>query len=60
MATIPHPQPTGRTKEELAVELLDLMEGYFDDAGLTESQREERYAALKNSLDEKDAVRAIS
>jgi hypothetical protein len=60
MATVPQAPPTSQTKEESARELLNVMENYFDDIGLTASERDGRYAALKNSLDAKDDARARS
>ncbi len=60
MATIPQVKPKRRTDEELAAELHRVIEGHFDDLGLTEAQRDEKYAALDRSLNARDASRAKS
>jgi hypothetical protein len=58
MATIPQVTPKKRTDKELAAELRQVIEGHFDDLGLTEAQRDEEYAALEQSLNARDASRA--
>jgi hypothetical protein len=58
MATIPQVEPKRRTSEELAVELLQVVEEHFDGMGLTEAERDERYDALDRSLNARGATRA--
>ena len=58
MATIPQIEPKKRTSEELASELHRLIEGCFDDMGLSQQERDSRYRALDHSLDANDAARA--
>ncbi len=60
MATIPQVKPqTGSTKE-LATEMRRAVEGHFDESGLTDAERESKYASLERSLNERDASRAKS
>ena len=58
MATIPQVEQKKRTSEEVAVDLLKLVEEHFDEMGLTEAERDERFEALDRSLSARDAVRA--
>jgi hypothetical protein len=60
MATIPQVRPKKRTDKELAAELGYVMESYFNDMGLTQQERDARYAALDKSLDARDAAHAKS
>jgi hypothetical protein len=60
MATIPQVRPKKRTDEQLAAELGRVFESYFDDMGLTQEERDARYAAIDKSLDARDAARAKS
>jgi len=55
MAAIPRIVPKRRTDEELAAKLRRLIEGCFDDMGLSEAERDMRYEALDRSLDANDA-----
>ena len=57
MATIPQPAPRKLNLEEAAAELYRLLEEHFDEMGLTEAQRDARYAALDRSLDARDIAR---
>jgi len=50
MATIPQVKPKKRTDKELAAELHRLIEGCFDDMGLSQTERDARYDALDRSL----------
>ena len=58
MATIPQVAAKRRTSEEVAVDLLKLVEEHFDEMGLSEAERDERFDALDRSLSAKDAARA--
>ena len=58
MATIPQVAAKRRTSEEVAVDLLKLVEEHFDEMGLSEAERDERFDALDRSLSAKDATRA--
>jgi hypothetical protein len=60
MATVPQVRPKKRSDEELAAELGRVLESYFDDIGLTQAERDARYAAVDKSLDARDAARARS
>ena len=57
MATIPQVSPKKRTLEEGAAELHRLIEEHFDEMGLTEAERDARYASLDRSLDARDRAR---
>jgi hypothetical protein len=46
------------TLEQAAAELYKIVESHFDDLGLAEAQRDERYNSLRESLDAKDAASA--
>lgn len=58
MATIPQVRPKKRTDEELAAELHRVIEGHFDELGLSAAQRDAEYADLEQSLNARDASRA--
>jgi len=58
MATIPQVEPKKRTDEELAAELLQLIDGYFDDIGLDQAEKVARYDALDEPLSARDSARA--
>ena len=58
MATIPQVRPKKRTDEELAEELHRVIEGHFDNLGLTEAERDQEYTELEQSLNARDASRA--
>jgi len=58
MATIPQVEPKQRTSEEVAVDMLKLVEEHFDEMGLSEAERDERFDALDRSLSAKGAARA--
>jgi hypothetical protein len=58
MATIPQVKPKQRTDEELVAELRRVIEGHFDDLGLTAPERDKEYEALEQSLNARDASRA--
>jgi hypothetical protein len=58
MATTPQVRPKKRTSEEVAVDMLKLVEEHFDEMGLSKAERDERYDALDRSLNAKDATRA--
>jgi len=58
VATIPQVNPKQRTDEELVSELHQVFESHFDDLGLTMPERDAEYAALEQSLNERDASRA--
>ena len=62
MATLPVThveQPnTKLTPEEAAAELYRIVEGHFDDLGLTEEQRDERYSKLDRKLQATNAAAA--
>jgi len=61
MATAPMSKPKSKlTKEEAVGRLGQIIEGYFDDAGLNQVERDERYERLKQHLDSKDAAHAKS
>ena len=60
MATIPQVKPKKRTDKQSAAELYRVIEGHFDDLGLTEAERDKKYAALEQSLNARDASRAKS
>jgi len=57
MATIPQVRPKKRTLKEGAAELHRLIEEHFDEMGLTEVERDARYASLDRSLDARDIAR---
>jgi hypothetical protein len=42
--------------DEAAGKLLGIVEGYFDDIGLSETERDERYARARDFVDSKVAV----
>jgi hypothetical protein len=44
------------TPDEAAGKLLDIVEGYFDDIGLSEIERDERYVRARDFVDSKAAV----
>jgi hypothetical protein len=44
------------TREEAVNGLHSLIEGHFDEIGLSEAERDERYDKLRESLDAKDAA----
>jgi hypothetical protein len=62
MATLPKmdvDQPVEQLSREAAVDgLYDVIEGFFDDCGLTESQRDERYNRLREHLKVTDVATA--
>jgi hypothetical protein len=58
MATIAQVKPKQRTDEELVAELRQVIEGHFDDLGLTAAERDKEYEALEQSLNARDASRA--
>ncbi len=43
------------TLDEAAAELYKIVEAHFDDLGLTEAQRDERYTSAQQFLDAKNA-----
>jgi hypothetical protein len=58
MATIPQVEQKRRTDEELAAELLELIDGYFDDIGLSQAEKDARYDALDEPASAGSSVRA--
>jgi hypothetical protein len=58
MATIPQVKPKQRTDEELVAELRQVIEGHFDNLGLSAAERDKEYEALEQSLNARDASRA--
>jgi hypothetical protein len=52
---VEHAEPK-LTLDEATAELYKIVEGHFDDLGLTEQERDERYSNLRERLDSKDAV----
>ena len=58
MAAISQVEQKTRTSQEVAADLLKLVEEHFDEMGLTEAERDERFEALDHSLSARDAVRA--
>lgn len=64
MATIPQTEqmlvPARRSDSELVAELHGIFEGVFDEMGLTDAERDERYDSLESHLISNDVSRAKS
>jgi hypothetical protein len=60
MATIPQTKPKQRTLDESAAELYRLLEEHFDQMGLTEAERDERYARAERRVTSAGAAHAKS
>lgn len=62
MATLPQTDveqvEPSLTLDEAAAELYKIVEGHFDDLGLTEAERNARYVSAREFLDTKDAANA--
>ncbi len=57
MATLPKSDiemnESKQSLDEAARQMVDLIEGYYDEIGLSESERDQRYASAREFLDSK-------
>jgi len=58
MATLPKSDPNKITRQDAVDGLHSAMESFFDDKGLSQSERDLRYSKLREHLDANDAETA--